>query len=92
MLHIHTSVMENSAFFIAYPKSAVQRKTTIDEVYAGDIIGLPDNGTLRLAIHTEGELGFFRGLPSFAEMFKYIENADPMKQKQLAKGIDPVDG
>ena len=33
----------------------------------------------------------FRGLPSFSpEMFKYIENADPMKQKQLAKGIDQL--
>ena len=32
-----------------------------------------------------------RGLPSFSpEMFKYIENADPMKQKQLAKGIDQL--
>ena len=40
---------------------------------------------------TEGELLHFRGLPSFSpEMFKYIENADPMKQKQLAKGIDQL--
>ena len=39
----------------------------------------------------EGELLHFRGLPSFSpEMFKYIENADPMKQKQLAKGIDQL--
>ena len=69
-----------------------QRKTTIDEAYAGDIIGLPDNGTFKIGdTLTEGEILHFRGLPSFSpEMFKYIENADPMKQKQLAKGIDQL--
>ena len=69
-----------------------QRKTTIDEAYAGDIIGLPDNGTFKIGdTLTEGEMLHFRGLPSFSpEMFKYIENADPMKQKQLAKGIDQL--
>ena len=69
-----------------------QRKTTIDEAWAGDIIGLPDNGTFKIGdTLTEGEMLHFRGLPSFSpEMFKYIENADPMKQKQLAKGIDQL--
>ena len=69
-----------------------QRKTTIDEAYAGDIVGLPDNGTFKIGdTLTEGEMLHFRGLPSFSpEMFKYIENADPMKQKQLAKGIDQL--
>ena len=67
-----------------------QRKTTVDEAWAGDIIGLPDNGTFKIGdTLTEGEALHFKGLPSFSpEMFKYIENADPMKQKQLAKGID----
>ena len=42
---------------------------------------------------TEGELLHFKGLPSFSpEMFKYIENADPMKTKQLNKGIDQLMG
>ncbi|MDR0976277.1 MAG: peptide chain release factor 3 [Prevotellaceae bacterium] len=70
-----------------------QRKTTIDEAYAGDIIGLPDSGgTFKIGdTLTEGEVLHFRGLPSFSpEMFKYIENADPMRQKQLAKGIDQL--
>ena len=69
-----------------------QRKTTIDEAWAGDIIGLPDNGTFKIGdTLTEGEMLHFKGLPSFSpEMFKYIENADPMKQKQLAKGIDQL--
>ncbi len=59
---------------------------------AGDIIGLPDNGTFKIGdTLTEGEMLHFKGLPSFSpEMFKYIENADPMKQKQLAKGIDQL--
>lgn len=69
-----------------------QRKTTIEEAWAGDIIGLPDNGTFKIGdTLTEGELLHFKGLPSFSpEMFKYIENADPMKQKQLAKGIEQL--
>ena len=69
-----------------------QRKSTVDEAWAGDIIGLPDNGTFKIGdTLTEGEILHFRGLPSFSpEMFKYIENDDPMKQKQLAKGIDQL--
>ena len=57
-----------------------QRKSTIDEAYPGDIIGLPDNGIFKIGdTLTEGELLHFRGLPSFSpEMFKYIENDDPM--------------
>ena len=69
-----------------------QRKSTVDEAYPGDIIGLPDNGIFKIGdTMTEGELLHFRGLPSFSpEMFKYIENDDPMKAKQLAKGIEQL--
>ena len=69
-----------------------QRKSTIDEAWAGDIVGLPDNGTFKIGdTLTEGEVMHFRGLPSFSpEMFKYIENADPMKTKQLEKGINQL--
>lgn len=69
-----------------------QKKSTIDEAWAGDIIGLPDNGTFKIGdTLTEGETLHFKGLPSFSpEMFKYIENADPMKAKQLNKGIDQL--
>ncbi|WP_193215982.1 peptide chain release factor 3 [Pseudoprevotella muciniphila] len=69
-----------------------QRKSTIDEAWPGDIVGLPDNGIFKIGdTLTEGELIHFRGLPSFSpEMFKYIENADPMKTKQLQKGIDQL--
>lgn len=71
-----------------------QRKSTIDEAYPGDIIGLPDNGIFKIGdTITEGEQLHFLGLPSFSpEMFKYIENDDPMKTKQLNKGIDQLMG
>ena len=69
-----------------------QRKETIDEAWPGDIVGLPDNGIFKIGdTLTEGELLHYRGLPSFSpEMFKYIENADPMKTKQLEKGINQL--
>ena len=69
-----------------------QRKSTIDEAYPGDIVGLPDNGVFKIGdTLTEGEQIHFRGLPSFSpEMFKYIENDDPMKSKQLEKGIQQL--
>lgn len=69
-----------------------QRKSTIDEAWPGDIVGLPDNGTFKIGdTLTDGEGLHFRGLPSFSpEMFKYIENDDPMKTKQLNKGIDQL--
>ena len=69
-----------------------QRKSTVDEAYPGDIVGLPDNGVFKIGdTLTEGEQIHFRGLPSFSpEMFKYIENDDPMKAKQLTKGIEQL--
>lgn len=66
-----------------------QKKEVVDEAFAGDIVGLPDTGNFKIGdTLTAGEVLHFKGLPSFSpEMFKYIENADPMKQKQLEKGI-----
>ena len=69
-----------------------QRKSTIEEAYPGDIVGLPDNGIFKIGdTLTDGEQLHFRGLPSFSpEMFKYIENDDPMRAKQLNKGIEQL--
>jgi len=69
-----------------------QKKETVDEAFAGDIIGLPDTGNFKIGdTLTSGEELHFKGLPSFSpEMFKYIENADPMKAKQLARGIEQL--
>ena len=69
-----------------------QKKETVDEAYAGDIVGLPDTGNFKIGdTLTSGEELHFKGLPSFSpEMFKYIDNADPMKQKQLDKGVNQL--
>ncbi len=86
-------VRQNKTFRFSSPTQFMaQKKSTIDEAYPGDIIGLPDTGNFKIGdTLTEGELLHFKGLPSFSpEMFKYIENADPMKTKQLNKGIDQL--
>ena len=69
-----------------------QKKSTVDEAWPGDIVGLPDTGNFKIGdTLTGGEDLHFKGIPSFSpEMFKYIENADPMKAKQLQKGIDQL--
>lgn len=70
-----------------------QRKSTVTEAYPGDIVGLPDSGgVFKIGdTLTEGEELHFRGLPSFSpELFKYIENDDPMKAKQFQKGLEQL--
>ncbi len=69
-----------------------QKKEIMDEAFAGDIVGLPDTGNFKIGdTLTGGEELHFKGLPSFSpEMFKYIENADPMKSKQLQKGVEQL--
>lgn len=66
-----------------------QKQDIIDTAYPGDIVGLHDTSTFKIGdTLTEGESIHFRGIPSFSpEMFRYVENADPMKSKQLAKGL-----
>ena len=56
--------------------------------------GLPDNGIFKIGdTLTEGEQLHFKGLPSFSpEMFKYIENADPMKTEAAGERYQPADG
>lgn len=68
------------------------KKEIVDEAFPGDIIGLHDSGNFKIGdALTDGESLKFKGIPSFSpEQFKYIENADPMKAKQLNKGIDQL--
>ena len=75
--------------FAAPTAFMAQKKSVVDEAWPGDIVGLPDTGNFKIGdTLTQGEQLHFKGLPSFSpEMFKYIENADPMKAKQLDKGI-----
>ena len=69
-----------------------EKKSVIDFAYPGDIVGLHDSGGFKIGdTFTEGEKLKFTGIPSFSpELFRYIENADPLKFKQLAKGIDQL--
>ena len=88
-LHVR---LDKTLRFSSPAQFMAQRKSTIEEAYPGDIIGLPDNGVFKIGdTLTDGEQLHFRGLPSFSpEMFKYIENDDPMKAKQLNKGIEQL--
>ncbi len=59
------------------------------EAFAGDIIGLPNHGTIQIAdAFSEGEALRFRGIPSFApELFRRVRARDPLRSKQLDKGL-----
>jgi len=69
-----------------------EKKQIVDTSYPGDIVGLHDTGNFKIGdTLTQGEIMQYKGIPSFSpEHFKYINNADPMKSKQLEKGIDQL--
>ncbi len=60
-----------------------------EQAYAGDIIGLHNHGTIQIGdTFTEGEELRFTGIPNFApELFRRIRLKDPLKAKQLNKGV-----
>ncbi len=68
------------------------RKAIMDRAYPGDIVGLHDTGNFRIGDGlSSGESLNFKGIPSFSpEHFRFINNEDPLKSKQLAKGIDQL--
>jgi len=76
----------NPATFMASAKNIVE------EAYPGDVIGLYDTGNFKIGdTLTEGEQLQFQGIPSFSpEIFKELVNKDPMKSKQLEKGIEQL--
>jgi len=69
-----------------------EKKEIVDISYPGDIVGLHDTGNFKIGdTLTSGENLNYKGIPSFSpEHFRYINNADPMKSKQLNKGIDQL--
>ena len=69
-----------------------ERKEIVDVSYPGDIVGLHDTGNFKIGdTLTQGEKMQYKGIPSFSpEHFKYINNVDPLKSKQLSKGIDQL--
>jgi len=68
------------------------KKSVVDEAYPGDIVGLYDSGNFKIGDSlSEGEVLHFKGIPSFSpELFRFVNNTDPMKTKQLNKGLDQL--
>lgn len=64
-------------------------KEVVEDAYPGDVVGLFDTGNFKIGdTLTEGESFMFTGMPSFSpEMFREVVNRDPMKTKQLEKGV-----
>ena len=64
-------------------------RSLLQDAYAGDIIGLHNHGSIRIGdTFTSGDKYRFTGIPNFApELFKRIRLKDPLKQKQLQKGL-----
>ena len=69
-----------------------QGRDTADEAYAGDIIGVPNHGTLRVGdTLTEKESLKFTGIPNFApELLRRVVIADAMKAKQLNRALEDL--
>jgi peptide chain release factor 3 len=66
-----------------------RQKEVIEDAYPGDVVGLFDTGNFKIGdTLTEGPNFYFTGMPSFSpEIFKEVVNKDPMKTKQLEKGL-----
>ena len=64
----------------------------VDDACAGDIIGLPNHGTIRIGdTFSQGEALKFTGIPSFApELFSRVVLRDPLRLKALQKGLDQL--
>jgi peptide chain release factor 3 len=69
-----------------------QSKEVMEDAYPGDVVGLYDTGNFKIGdTLTEGENFTYKGIPSFSpEIFKELINLDPMKSKQLEKGIQQL--
>lgn len=76
----------NPTFFMA------NVKTVTDEAYPGDVVGLYDSGNFKIGdTISEGEKFYYKGIPSFSpEIFREVENRDPLKTKQLEKGVQQL--
>lgn len=87
----HTRLDKNFRF--SSPTSFMaNEKSIVDEAFPGDVVGLYDTGNFKIGdTLTEGENISFKGIPSFSpEIFKELVNKDPLKTKQLEKGIQQL--
>ena len=69
-----------------------QERELAEDAYAGDIIGIPNHGQLRIGdTLTEGEKIHYTGIPSFApELLKSVRAKDPLKSKHLANALQQI--
>ncbi|MCA0427215.1 MAG: peptide chain release factor 3 [Bacteroidetes bacterium] len=89
--YYHSRLAKNLRF--ANPTTFMaNEKILTSEAFPGDVIGLYDSGNFKIGdTLTEGEKLQFKGIPSFSpELFRELENRDPMKSKQLEKGINQL--
>jgi peptide chain release factor 3 len=88
-LHVRT----RKSFKTSTPTAFMaQERTIIDAAYPGDIVGLHDTGALKIGdTLTDGEGFSFVGVPSFApQIFKRVVNLEPIRSKQLNKGLEQL--
>jgi peptide chain release factor 3 len=86
--YFHTRLKKKIRF--SSPTSFMaNNKSIIEEAFPGDVVGLYDNGNFKIGdTLTEGELLHFKGVPSFSpEILREVVNLDPLKTKQLNKGV-----
>jgi peptide chain release factor 3 len=86
LLHVRSKkpmAIANPVMFLAADRELAE------EAWAGDIIGIPNHGQLRIGdALTEGETLRFTGIPSFApELLQGVRALDPMKAKHLEKAL-----
>ena len=69
-----------------------QDRSIADEAFAGDVVGIPNHGTLRIGdTLTEGEDISFLGVPNFApEILRRVKLGDPMKAKKLKEALQQM--
>ncbi len=79
-------ILHNPVMFLA------QDRELAEDAYAGDIIGLPNHGGMRIGdSFSEGETLQFKGIPSFApELLKKVRAVDPLKAKHLGKALSQI--
>ncbi len=89
LLHVRTGKtlnVHNPMLFLAHDRELAE------EAWAGDIIGIPNHGNLRIGdALTEGEPLHFTGIPSFApELLQRVRPDDPMRAKHLGRALEQL--
>jgi peptide chain release factor 3 len=86
--YFHTR-LEKKLRFSSPTSFMANAKSIVDEAFPGDVVGLYDSGNFKIGdALTEGEILHFKGVPSFSpEILREVVNRDPLKTKQLDKGV-----